>query len=94
MRFIYYFVFYYLFHSVVVVQASVVSYSSYLKRSVSKFNTIFAFGDSYTANGSLKDFFADNATDFDEEKYVSYKSDIFAYMLIFYLAYIQIQSRR
>ncbi|KAL9549555.1 hypothetical protein MBANPS3_005161 [Mucor bainieri] len=48
------------------VQASVVLYSSYLKRSISKFNTIFAFGDSYTANGSLKKFYAANDVDFDE----------------------------
>jgi hypothetical protein len=76
MRVIYYLVFYYLFHSAIVVQASVISYSSYLKRSVSKFNTIFAFGDSYSANGSLKDFFANNAIDFEEEKYVLFRSNM------------------
>ncbi|GAN09790.1 GDSL lipase/acylhydrolase [Mucor ambiguus] len=48
------------------VQASVVPYSSYLKRSIPKFNTIFAFGDSYTANGSLKKFYAANDVDFNE----------------------------
>ncbi|KAK4511144.1 uncharacterized protein ATC70_012356 [Mucor velutinosus] len=55
-----------LIYNTVLVQASVVPYKSYLKRSISKFNTIFAFGDSYTANGSLKKFYAANDVDFDE----------------------------
>ncbi|KAL7336072.1 hypothetical protein PS15p_201444 [Mucor circinelloides] len=57
---------YCLVYCAAIVQAGVVSYSSYVKRSISKFNTIFAFGDSYTANGSLKDFYANNDVDFDE----------------------------
>ncbi|CEP15665.1 hypothetical protein [Parasitella parasitica] len=51
----------------VIAQASVVPLGNYLRRSMSKFNTILAFGDSYTANGSLKEFFANNETDIDEE---------------------------
>ncbi|KAI8639772.1 GDSL lipase/esterase [Parasitella parasitica] len=62
-----YSIFCYLVCLSVIAQASIVPLGSYLRRTVSKFSTILAFGDSYTANGSLKEFYANNETDFDEE---------------------------